>query len=475
MVSCKSPYGWMRRYQAQNHSRQLMSGEGPLLEMSSLSVKRGKSTVLKSIDLQVDSGDIAVLKGENGSGKTTLIEAAAGILNLSAGKVHHCGQLIRDSDGRRNQPPPFGLALQSGGFSQDELVSERVATASSTSGRTANEEWISERLSEWKLSHRSKDKIAWLSGGMKRKVGIIAGLTPALASDEPRLILLDEPSEGLDENSIQTLKNQISSLSSSGHGFIIATHDESISELATRRITVSGTSLSEEDVESSNKIDPLKVNALPFSKVDTFASKPQGKWTSTLEKRTRFSSINRSVSGLIALVVIVGMLAQIDPPTNNSWLALLALTPALISALVKPGYLNHLSDSRAGDWWNAQLGKPLQMSFRIENQIYVPFLLALLSIYFLFGNVSQMLVVSGGFICCTLASARIHSLESTFPRQGATLVLLLLVILIWPFLLSVDLLTMADFAINNETLTQILAIYLMPLAIWILLPMIASE
>ncbi len=451
-----------------------MSGEAPLLELSSLTVKRGKSTVLDSVDLQVSSGDVIVLVGENGSGKSTLIEAAAGILNLSAGKVHHSGQLIRDSDGRRNQPPPFGLALQSGGFSQDEFVSERVATASSTSGRTANEEWVSKRLEEWGLRHRSQDRIAWLSGGMKRKVGIIAGLTPALASDEARLILLDEPSEGLDENSIQTLKSQISSLSSSGHAFVIATHDESLSDLATRRITVSDSSISEEKVENS-KSDSLKVNSLPISKVDSYALKPQGKWTSTLEKRTRISAINRAVSGMIALVVIVGMLSQIEPPANNSWLALLALTPALISALVKPGYLNLLSDSRAGDWWNAQLGRPLQMSFRIENQFYVPFLLALLSIYFLFGNTPQMLIVSGGFICCTLASARIHSLESTFPRQGATLVLLLLLILIWPFLLSVDLLAMDGFSINNETLTQILAIYLMPLAIWILVPLIASE
>ncbi len=451
-----------------------MSGNAPLLELSSLTVKRGKSTVLDSVDLQVSSGDVIVLVGENGSGKSTLIEAAAGILNLSAGKVHHSGQLIRDSDGRRNQPPPFGLALQSGGFSQDEFVSERVATASSTSGRTANEEWVSKRLEEWGLRHRSQDRIAWLSGGMKRKVGIIAGLTPALASDEPRLILLDEPSEGLDENSIQTLKSQISSLSSSGHAFVIATHDESLSDLATRRITVSNSSISEEKVENS-KSDSLKVNSLPISKVDSYALKPQGKWTSTLEKRTRISAINRAVSGMIALVVIVGMLSQIEPPANNSWLALLALTPALISALVKPGYLNLLSDSRAGDWWNAQLGRPLQMSFRIENQFYVPFLLALLSIYFLFGNTPQMLIVSGGFICCTLASARIHSLESTFPRQGATLVLLLLLILIWPFLLSVDLLAMDGFSINNETLTQILAIYLMPLAIWILVPLIASE
>lgn len=465
----------MRRYQADKHSRRLVNSEVPLLELSSLTVKRGKSTVLNSVDLQIISGDVVVLVGENGAGKSTLIEAAAGILNLSAGKVQHRGQSIRDSDGRRTEPPPFGLALQSGGFSQDELVNERVATAASTSRRDTNEEWVSNLLEEWGLRHRSQDRIAWLSGGMKRKVGIIAGLTPALASDEPRLILLDEPSEGLDENSIQTLKNQISSLASLGHSFIIATHDESLSNLATRRITVSDSNITEDKVEKSENGDDLKVKNLPISKVDTYALKPQGKWTSTLEKRTRISAINRAVSGLIALVVIVGMLSQIEPPANNSWLALLALTPALISALVRPGYLNHLSDSRAGDWWNAQLGKPLQMSFRIENQFYIPFLLALLSIYFLFGNNPQMLVVSGGFICFTLAAARIHSLESTFPRQGANLVLLLLLILIWPFLLSVDLLAMDGFSINDETITQVLATYLMPLAIWILVPLIASE
>jgi len=465
----------MRRYQAENHSRQAMSGEAPLLELSSLTVKRGKSTVLESIDLTVSSGEVVVLIGENGSGKSTLIEAAAGILNLSAGKVQHGGQLIRDSDGRRTPPPPFGLALQSGGFSQDELVSERVATAASTSRKDPNEEWISNLLEEWGLRHRSQDRIAWLSGGMKRKVGIIAGLAPALASDEPRLILLDEPSEGLDENSIQTLKNHISNLASSGHAFIIASHDENLSNLATRRITVSESNITESKVENSKKSDNFKVNSLPNSKVDYYALKPQGKWTSTLEKRTRISAINRAISGLIALVVIVGMLSQIEPPANNSWLGLLALTPALISAMLRPGYLNHLSDSRSGDWWNAQLGKRLQMSFRIQNQFFIPFLLALLSIYFLFGNIPQMLVVSGAFICFTLAAARIHSLESTFPRQGTTPVLLLLLILIWPFLLSVDLLAMNGFSINNDTLIQILATYLMPLAIWILVPLIASE
>ena len=452
-----------------------MSGEAPLLELSSLTVKRGKSTVLESIDLTVSSGEVVVLIGENGSGKSTLIEAAAGILNLSAGKVQHGGQLIRDSDGRRTQPPPFGLALQSGGFSQDELVSERVATAASTSRKDPNEEWISNLLEEWGLRHRSQDRIAWLSGGMKRKVGIIAGLAPALASDEPRLILLDEPSEGLDENSIQTLKNHISNLASSGHAFIIASHDENLSNLATRRITVSESNITESKVENSKKSNNFKVNSLPNSKVDYYALKPQGKWTSTLEKRTRISAINRAISGLIALVVIVGMLSQIEPPANNSWLGLLALTPALISAMLRPGYLNHLSDSRSGDWWNAQLGKRLQMSFRIQNQFFIPFLLALLSIYFLFGNIPQMLVVSGAFICFTLAAARIHSLESTFPRQGTTPVLLLLLILIWPFLLSVDLLAMNGFSINNDTLIQILATYLMPLAIWILVPLIASE
>jgi ABC-type multidrug transport system ATPase subunit len=453
-----------------------MSGDAPLLELAGITVRRGKTTVLESIDLIVESGEIIILVGENGAGKSTLIEAAAGILNLSDGTVNHSGQLVRDSEGRRNQPPPFGLTLQSGGFCQDELTRERIATAAAITGSEANSTWINELLSEWGLRHRSEDRIAWLSGGMKRKVGIIAGLTPALSSNEPRLILLDEPSEGLDDMSITTLKEQISTLAKVGHSFVIATHDKSLHSLATRTISIDESSTKEE--EDGESIEVEDGTLIPLKSIEQkFVKNAANQWAAKLESRTRISTINRSLVGLITLAVIGGMLAQIPAPANTAWLALLALSPALISALVRPGYLSHLNDSRASDWWNSQLGRPLQMQPLLPTMALIPFSLALISIYFVFGEIElPAILIAISFGLMTFGAEKIHALESTLPRQGASMMLLILIILIWPFLLSVDLLTIssADFT-GNEVWSQLLTTYLVPIVIWIFVPMIAPE
>jgi ABC-type multidrug transport system ATPase subunit len=457
-----------------------MSSDAPLLELASITVRRGKTTVLESVDLAVQSGDVVVLVGENGAGKSTLIEAAAGILNLSAGAVKHGGHLVRDSEGRRNWPPPFGLTLQSGGFCQDELLKERIATAVAVSNRTASEQWISDELDKWGLRHRAEDRIAWLSGGMKRKIGVLAGLTPALVSDSPRLILLDEPSEGLDEKTIETLKSEIAKLAAIGHAFVIATHDEDLLSLATRTVTVRRKSLEKGEQKqprerwTSAKKDDSQ-NTIVSRKKPSYSA--HFTWPRNLEKRTKITTINRSVSGIIALVVVVGMLSQIEPPTNRAWLALLALTPALISAFVRPGFLTHLNDSRAGDWWNAHLGGRMQMKDGRPIMVVIPFTIALISCNFVFGEVSfQTIIVALCLASITIGSSRIHSLESTFPRQGASLILLLLAILVWPFLLAVDLLAIppGDFVLNAMR-NEILITLSLPIVIWFLTPQIAGE
>lgn len=455
-----------------------MADETPLLELSAISVRRGRSNVLNSVDLTVSSGDVVLLLGENGSGKSTLIEAASGILRLSNGEVKHSGILIRDSEGRRSKPKPFGLTLQNGGFCQDELVRERISAAIEVSGHISNDEWISSELDDWSLRHRSNDRIAWLSGGMKRRVGVLAGLVPALASNDATLILLDEPSEGLDETSVNTLRNNIDSLASAGHAIIIATHDENLLPLATRQITVGNSSIVEQDITENKKEVGLNIiTPLEENNSSNFINNPAIKWSLMLEKRTKTSTISRSVSGLIALVVIAGMLAQIEPPSNTSWLALLALTPALISSLVKPGILTHLSDSRSQDWWNAHIGKNLQMSNILPPLNLIPFILTIISVYVIFGNITFQAVIIGivmSILCG--GSSRIHALESTLPRQGATMIILLQIILIWPFLLLVDLLSMnaSNFASNDAQL-QLIVSTIIPLLVWGLLPMIAPE
>ena len=454
-----------------------MADDLRLLEFSSISVRRGRVSVLNSIDLKVSSGEIVLLVGENGSGKSTLLEAAAGLLPLSTGEVHHSGKLIRDSEGRRSKPRPFGLTLQSGGFSQDELVEERIVTAIEASGYEANLDWVSSRLDEWGLRHRAKDRIAWLSGGMKRRVGVLAGIVPALASNDSRLILLDEPSEGLDENSVNTLKENILTLADLGHAIIVATHNENLASLANRRITVSDTSISIEEIEQTNQIGKHTEYPTLEKLNENFLTNPPLKWANNLEKRTKTSTITRSASGLMALLVVVGMLAQITAPSNTTWLALLALTPPMISALVRPGIMTHLSDSRAQEWWNAQLGQNLQMSKFLPPLTLVPFLLTLISAYFVIGHVNlQVLLIAVAISVLGGGSGRIHALESIFPRQGATMIILLQLILIWPFLLLVDLLSMnaSTFATSDSEI-QLLTALLIPFSIWLVLPMISPE
>ena len=133
-----------------------------LAQVKGIEVHRGLSKVLEGTSVNLGAGEVVSVIGDNGSGKTTLIEAFAGILPLRSGEViwHEGGEsiLVRDSDGRRNPPPPMGLTLQKGGISGDEKVSERLAVSLSVAGISPNEEQIADLLGHWGLRHRSEDR-----------------------------------------------------------------------------------------------------------------------------------------------------------------------------------------------------------------------------------------------------------------------------------------------------------------------------
>ena len=130
--------------------------------------------------------------------------------------------------------------------------------------------------------------------------------------------------------------------------------------------------------------------------------------------------------------------------------------------------LSHLSDSRAQEWWNAQLGQNLQMSKFLPPMTLVPILLTLISSYLVIGFVNlQVLLIAFAISFLAGGSGRIHALESTFPRQGATMIILLQLILIWPFLLLVDLLSMdaSTFATRDSEI-QLLTAIVIPLSLF---------
>ena len=173
-----------------------------IIQLSEVTVRRGRSTVLEKWSLSVDSGEVALfcLFGENGCGKSTVIETA-GLVPMENGKSTISGQLIRDSDGRRGRTE-FGLCLQDDWqVMGDEIVGERLLDVA------GHEFDVESLLKKWGLEHRIHDRIAMLSGGQRRKIAVLSGLIPALISDTPVAVLLDEPDSGLDEKSIDLLCN----------------------------------------------------------------------------------------------------------------------------------------------------------------------------------------------------------------------------------------------------------------------------
>ena len=118
-----------------------------LLTFESVEIRRGMSIVISDFSLTILSAEVVVLHGENGCGKSTIIEAAARILPIEKGHISQHGKMVTDSDGRRMMPTvPFGLTLQQGGFCEDEVVYDRLATALHVAQRKIDPRWISDRL-----------------------------------------------------------------------------------------------------------------------------------------------------------------------------------------------------------------------------------------------------------------------------------------------------------------------------------------
>ena len=158
-----------------------------VIELSKLTVRRGRSQVLDSWSVSIDSGEVVCLSGDNGCGKSTVIETAAGLIPMEKGSSMISGQLIRDSEGRRGRTK-FGLCLQDDCVMGDELVQERLLDAAGCNFD------VSALLKTWGLDHRIHDKIAMLSGGQRRKIAILSGLIPAMISDFPKRIWVSHAS-----------------------------------------------------------------------------------------------------------------------------------------------------------------------------------------------------------------------------------------------------------------------------------------
>lgn len=161
-------------------------------------------TAVNDISLQITPGVWGLL-GANGAGKTTLMRIIAGIMNPSSGQILYDG--IPISELKENYRDIFGYLPQEFGFYPEFTVKDYLEYVSVLKGLTDRDSKrrIHELLEQLTLSQVRNKKIAKLSGGMKRRVGIAQALL-----NEPEILILDEPTSGLDPGERVRFRNLLS-------------------------------------------------------------------------------------------------------------------------------------------------------------------------------------------------------------------------------------------------------------------------
>ncbi|MBV7458650.1 MULTISPECIES: ABC transporter ATP-binding protein [unclassified Acidovorax] len=178
---------------------------------------KGPFQALNQVNLDIEEGEFFGLLGPNGAGKTTLISILAGLARASSGRV-----LVQGSDVQAD----FAEARRKLGVVPQELVfdpffnvRESLRIQSGYFGVKNNDAWIDELLENLGLTDKANANMRQLSGGMKRRVLVAQALV-----HKPPIIVLDEPTAGVDVELRQTLWHFVARLNKEGHTVLLTTH-----------------------------------------------------------------------------------------------------------------------------------------------------------------------------------------------------------------------------------------------------------
>lgn len=178
---------------------------------------RGTLRALDGVSFDIERGEFFGLLGPNGAGKTTLISVLAGLARASGGTVQVLGHdVVADYAMARRQ---LGIVPQELVFDPFFSVRETLRIQSGYFGVKRNDAWIDELLSELGLADKADANMRQLSGGMKRRVLVAQALV-----HKPPVIVLDEPTAGVDVELRQTLWSFIARLNKQGHTVLLTTH-----------------------------------------------------------------------------------------------------------------------------------------------------------------------------------------------------------------------------------------------------------
>ena len=203
----------------------------PAIKVRQVCKHYGDVRALADIDLEIDQGEFFALLGPNGAGKTTLISVIAGLSRASSGAVSVMGcDVITQYQAARRM---LGVVPQELAFDPFFTVRETLVIQSGYYGIRHNDDWIDEIIHHLDLSDKAHTNMRALSGGMKRRVLVAQALV-----HKPPVIILDEPTAGVDVTLRQALWDFVRRLNRNGHTIILTTHYLEEAEVLCNRVAM---------------------------------------------------------------------------------------------------------------------------------------------------------------------------------------------------------------------------------------------
>jgi ABC-2 type transport system ATP-binding protein len=203
----------------------------PILQVAQLNVYYGNFHAVHNVSLTVHAGEIFGLLGPNGAGKTSTLSAVEGLLKPKSGTITVAGHSIAEKPllARANT----GVQLQATSFQSELTVAEIIRLYAGVYGVNLSKDQAISILAEIKLEDTAAKKFGELSGGQQQRVSLVIATI-----HQPPLVLLDEPTTGLDPQSRRQLWERIETMREKGHAIILTTHSMEEAEAVCDRIAI---------------------------------------------------------------------------------------------------------------------------------------------------------------------------------------------------------------------------------------------
>lgn len=187
-----------------------------MIEVKNITVKIKKETILKDVSYIFEAGKIYGLRGRNGAGKTMFLRALAGLIRVSSGRIVVDGEVLGENI---DFPPSLGLLIENNNLAPEFSLTKNLKLLSQIK-KVATDDDIEQTIARVGLATNDSRKVAKFSLGMKQRGAIAQALF-----EKPSLILLDEPTNAIDQKGVIQIRELLAEEAQRGATIILASHN----------------------------------------------------------------------------------------------------------------------------------------------------------------------------------------------------------------------------------------------------------